>query len=154
MPCIEQALCTLLKTFGAVTAIVGTGADARIRPFRLDQGDIDDNGGVRDSIVIRPVHEDHLNDLSGVGGLVKSRIQVIAISEVPINARTLAEAVRVNGTDPGTGLAGYDGAPDSVTIQSAMLDAKDFAEAPYDDDSDRSFFAVISNYIVEYNETT
>ena len=153
MPCIEQALCTLLKTFDAVTAIVGTGANARIRPFRLDQGDIDDNGGVRDAIVIRPAREEHLNDLQGRGGLVRARMQIIAISEIPLSARALAEAIRTNGQDPGTGLAGHEGTYDGVEIQSAMLDSADFDEAEYGDDSDRSFFAVISNYIVEYTET-
>jgi len=54
------------------------------------------------------------NSLDGRGGLVFADVNVICRAETRAKSRELAEAVRVNGTDPGTGLAGYSGVFDAV----------------------------------------
>lgn len=101
---LHTQLLTLLKTLPAVTAIVGTGSNARIRceGFQLRDG-----ASGRAAILIEVDRQMHLNDLQGRGGLVVGEITITCRAATRAESDALAEAVRSNGTNPGTGLAGY-----------------------------------------------
>lgn len=100
----HSQLVTLLKSLDAVTAIVGAGDAARIRPdgFQKRDGEIG-----RAAILIEVDRQEHLNDLQGRGGLVVGEVTITCRAATRAASDALAEAVRTNGTDPGTGLAGY-----------------------------------------------
>lgn len=89
-----------LLTLSAVTALV----DSRIRPDQRDESD-----GELDSIVIEIPNGEQFNDLDGHGGLVQLDVLVRCISHDVTRSEAIAEAVRTNGTDPGSGLDGYTG---------------------------------------------
>src|ERR1043166_5680038 len=103
---IEQALQTLISGLSAVNGL-GT---VQIRPYKMAQKDLGDSdfGGV---IISVRDQEDQQVDLSGRGGGVASKIGITCIASTFLAAWTLSEAVRTNGTNPGTGLAGYAGTP-------------------------------------------
>ena len=94
---------TLLLTFSAVTDLVGTGDTARIRPERLHQDDDD----TEEAIIVQVDNIEHLNDLTGKGGRIFAYVTLVCRASTQALAEALAEAVRTNDTDPGTGLAGY-----------------------------------------------
>ncbi len=144
---LEVDLRTLLLTFTPVTALVGTGDSARIRPDRLNEADDDS----QPHILIHIVNEEPQNDLSGRGGLVYADVDIECRAKTKAKSRAVAEAVRLNGTDPGTGLAGYTGTPsDTVTdgvledVQTAIIDAKD--------GSDQEYYTTVCRYVVCHQE--
>lgn len=145
---IEQWLRDLLLTFDAVTAIVGSGADARIRPDQLDEAD------KTPAILIELQTIDHMNTLDGLGGLAKAMIHVTCLSEQKAKARQLCEAVRTNNTDPGTGLAGYTGAAGDGYIDSATLERTTVGQRPLFEGGDELIWAVTGEYEVMYQEAT
>jgi hypothetical protein len=72
------------------------------------------------ALVFEIDHEGRENDLEGRGGLVDAQANIICRANTRAEARALAEAVRTNNTDPGTGLAGYAGAFDAVLDDVVM----------------------------------
>lgn len=146
---IEQDLRTLLLTFSAVTAYTGTGASARIRPDKLHQSD-DETAA---HVIIEVDSENPLNTLDGLGGRVYARVTLRSRSRVKSTARALAEAIRTNGTDPGTGLAGYNGTVNSHTLD-AVLDGMQTSFTQDDDGSDNGYYDVFSTYICTWAEDT
>lgn len=148
---IEAALVTLLKSYAAVTAIVGHGDDAHIRPYKLWQKD---NLLESDALLIRVNSENPENDLSHHGGLVVADVSVISCSLTLANARRLAEACRTNMTaNPGEGLEAYDGLSASVQIESIASGTRSPDFVPFSDDSDEGFYIVDAHYSVLYQET-
>lgn len=143
---LEGDIRTALLAMDAVTALVGTSHSARIRPYKLDEGD--DN--TEEHIVIEVDSDDHLNDLTGRGGMVISDVNISCRAMTDEDARALAAAVRVNGTEPGTGLAGYGG---SGTAFDAVLEDTASSEMPFDDGSDRAWYVVDQSYLVIDTET-
>mgnify|MGYP002631519982 CR=1 len=143
---IDDALVAYLKTLTAVTAIVGTGDDARIRPDRLEDSD------TRPCIVIEVEDEDPANDLTGTGGLVFTDVSIYSIARTKAAARALAEAIRLNGTDPGTGLAGCHATAASIQFD-AVLYSTQIDYIPLGDGSSRGNWHVNSLYTVSYQET-
>lgn len=144
---IEATLTTYLKTLGAVTAIVGTGNDARIRPDRLEESDS------RPAIAIEIDDEDPQNSLDGLGGLVYADVSIFSSARTKTAARALAEAIRLNGTDPGTGLAGVcttvGGVQFDAVLESTQVDYKSL-----NDGSGQGNWTVNSLYVVSFTETT
>jgi len=61
--------------------------------------------------------------------------------------------VRTNETDPGTGLAGYNGTV-SGTEYDAVLDDEQTAFTPAADGSDKGYYEIFSNYVMTWAETT
>ena len=106
---IGQDIIAVLRGLSAVTALVGSGTSARI---------YEDNAPRETTaahIIVEVDGDRSLNDLTGKGGLRISDVNLICRSASRVGADALAEAVRTNGTNPGTGLAGYAGATfDSV----------------------------------------
>jgi len=144
---IEESLRTLLKTFDAVTALLGGATNPRIRPDRLDEGD------TLPAIIIEVDDEEQLNDLSGVGGLVRADVNVKCRAATKKGARLLAWAVRTNNTDPGTGLAGYSGEAGDQTIH-AVLDDETPSYTPAGDGRDDGHYDVDMDFTIMFNETT
>lgn len=142
---IEESLRTYLLTLEAVTALVGTGDSARIRPDRLHQDED------LPAVVIEVDYEDHLNDLDGKGGLVYADVNVKCRAETKAVSRQLAEAIRTNDTDPGTGLAGYTGTAGDQTI-GAVLEDETTGFRPAGDGSDRGYYDTDMSFMISYNE--
>lgn len=137
---IEDGLRTLLLSFDAVSAITTT-----IRPDRLNEDD------ELPAIMIELDTEEDQNDLDGLGGLVRSTIMITALANQKTVARALAEAIRVNGTNPGTGLAGYAGpAGDDDTIEGAWRESVTCGYTADEDGQDTGEYAAVSEYVVEY----
>jgi len=143
---IEETLVAFLKSLSAVTAIVGESNAARIRPDRLDQGETL-------PAILMEVDENPQNDLSGIGGLVYSDVTLTCRATTKTAARALAEAVRLNGTDPGTGMAGHHGTVASVTFD-ATLESTVGAFTPKADGSEAGWYDAIATYVVSCAEVT
>ncbi len=141
---VEANLRTFLKTRDAVTAIVGAGDDARIRPDRLGESD------TPPAIIIEVDDENPRNTIDGLGGLVYADVNIQCRAFEKEDARALAEAVRVNGTDPGTGMAGTSQAAFHAVLEntSAAL------FVPEDAASQRGYFVVDCLYTVSFYEVT
>ncbi len=150
MATVEANLRTLLLTFSGVTDLVGTGDAARIRPARLHQ-DKDkipkDKGGV----IIEVDSEDPLNDLDGVGGRVYADVNIKCRAATNEVARTLAESIRRNDTNPGTGLAGYSGTVNATVIDAVLEDTTP-SFTPAGEGNDQGYFDVDCSYNVTYAE--
>lgn len=146
---LEANLRTLLLTFSGVTALTGTGDSARIRPDRLHKDDV--IPATKGAVIIEIDNEDPQNDLSGKGGLVFADVNLVCRAHTKAIARTLAEAIRLNGNDPGTGLAGYSGTVGTDKID-AVLEAVSSTFTPEDDGSDEGWYDVYCSYTVSHTE--
>lgn len=101
---------------------------------------------VTPAIVFEVDVENPQNSLDGRGGLVFADVNVICRAETRAKSRELTEAVRVNGTDPGTGLAGYSGAFDAV------LDDMQSAAVPKNDGSDQHWYDTNMSFTLSWSE--
>jgi hypothetical protein len=145
---IESGLVSLLKSFGAVTAIVGAGTTAKIRPYKLWQKD------ALPAVIVAVNSEEPDNDLSHHGGLVKADVSVIACAAEMIDARALAAACRTNSTsNPGEGLEGFSGLVGDVTINSIASGTRMPNFISFGDDSDEGYYVVDAHYTVIYQES-
>lgn len=142
---LEGDIRAALLDMSAVTALVGTGDSARIRPYKLYK----DDDKSEEHIIIEVDDEEKANDLSGVGGLEFATVTIDCRAITAAQADALAEAVRVNGADPGTGLAGYSGA-----AFDAVLESQAKSIIPFDDASNRTWYVVAQEYTVIDTETT
>lgn len=145
---IEADLRTLLLTFDAVTALTGTGSSARIRPYHIHT----DDDITAEHITIDVDTIRHLNDIDGTSQRIYADVTLRCCAATRTKANALAEAVRVNGTDPGTGLAGYTGTVNGHVFD-AVLEDETTAWEPYSDGSDRGHHVVYQTYTVTMAET-
>jgi hypothetical protein len=146
---IEADLRTALLSFSAVTALVGTSYSARIRPYRLQQ----DDAGTSEHIIIEVDSVEHLNTLDGLGGRVYADVTLRCIAPTLARANTLAEAVRTNNTNPGTGLAGYSGTVNGHQFDAVLMDESvNFVLS--DDGRDEGYYSVLAGYNVTIEEST
>lgn len=132
-----------LLSMSAVTALVGTGADARIRPDLMDESD----DLTLQHILIEIDDETPQNSLDGLGGLVYASVVVSCRALELQDATALAEAVRLNGTDPGTGLAGL-----SAANFEAVLNDQTTSLTLFDDGSQNGWRDVTQNYTISHAE--
>lgn len=144
---VEELLRTLLLTFTPVTALTGTGGAARIRPDRLHQSDDPD----LPAIIMQVDAETPTNRLDGLGGRRFIDVTLVCRARTKAAARTLAEAVRLNGTDPGTGLGGFKGTV-SGTLLDAWLEDRTLAFNPKREGSDEGTYDLFENYVVSFAE--
>lgn len=155
---IEENLRTQLLTFTAVTALVSDRIYPDVVPQLTDADrETMELEGVylRPTIVIDMIEEEPQNTLDGGDGMVIATIAVRCMAQTKKVARQVAEAVRVNGTNPGTGLAGFAGLYD-VTKQpfSAIHARNEFYAEPWEDGGDEWLFEVRAIYQVTFNQTT
>jgi hypothetical protein len=146
---VEADIRTLLLTLSAVTDLVGTGDAARIRPDKLDQADDDS----LQAIIVEVDSEEPALGLDGKGGRVYADVTLRCRARQKSQARAVADAVRTNGTDPGTGLAGYNGTVNGHTLD-AWLEDTQTSFTPADDGSDEGFYDVFCSYRLTFEETT
>ncbi len=144
---LEADLRAYLLTLTPVTALVGTGATARIRPDRLHESD----DRTQPAVIIEVDSEDPENDLMGVGGLVYASVNLRCRALEKEDSRSLAEAIRLNGTDPGTGLAGFSGTAGSMSID-AVLENTSTSFVKDDDGSDQGFYDTNCLYEISHSE--
>lgn len=114
---IGESIRAALLTLSAVTDLVGTGGAARIRPWYAQQDTIPANGSI---IIETQGVRDHSNSLDGLGGREYHDVNILCRAPDKDDCRALAEAVRLNGTDPGTGLAGITITPIDVEIDCVL----------------------------------
>jgi hypothetical protein len=147
MATIEESLATYLLTLSALTGIsgIGTGNSAPIRPDRLaeEDGDI--------GVIIEVDNENKLNDLTGRGGRVMANVNLVCRAPTKKVSRQIAEAIRLNDTDPGTGLAGFGGTVGGLTFD-AWLEDTVTSFIKDDDGSDQGFYDTNCSYMVTYAE--
>lgn len=148
---LESDIRTALAAMSAVTAIVGTGDSARIRTDRLHDGDVWHNNESRPAILVEVDAEEKVNDLSGKGGAAFCGVTVTCYAKTRADARALAEAVRVNGTNPGTGLAGYG---DNSTAFNCIVESVQTTFLPFEDGSEDGWYACVMACEVFATETT
>ena len=143
---IDEKIRTALLAMASVTARTGTGSAARIRTDNLEPRD--QVTATQDAIIIQVDSETPLNDLSGKGGRRMSSVVLVCRGVSRNRARALAEAVRVNGTNPGTGLAGYSGTFD------AWLEDIVASKTPREDGSKNFWYDVNLDFQMTEEETT
>lgn len=144
---VEDEVRKALLAMSAVTAYTGSDTTtARIRPYKLDPSDDE----TEEHIVIEVDSEVRENDLDGLGGLPLCDVNVSCRAKTRTLANALAEAVRTNGTNPGTGLAGYGG---SGTEFHSWLESEVPSLIRYDDNSDRKWHTIEMHFKVQYSET-
>jgi hypothetical protein len=141
---IEEAIRAYLKTLTAVAAITDV-----IRVDRLVMKEARDGAA---AIVIGIDQELFDNTTAGVCEQVEAKITIGCVSEDEAVARQLALAVRKNGTDPGTGLAGCQVTSGSLPFQ-AMLERRWVSGVPLPDGRDSGLFCAYADYAVFYYET-
>lgn len=144
---VEADLRTLLLTFNTVTTLVGTGDAARIRPDKLDQSDDDS----LQAIIIEVDDERPQNTLAGTSLRRYADVTLRCQARTKAQARAVAAAVKLNGTDPGTGLAGYTGTVNG-TLYSIYLEDEQTSMSPVEEGSDEAYYDVYSNYVVTWAE--
>jgi hypothetical protein len=146
---VEADLRTFLLTLNTVTALVGTGDAARIRPDVLWEED----DKTEEAIIIEVDNEDILTTIDGKGGRRMADVTLRCRARTKAEARALSEAVRVNGADPGTGMAGMVETING-TVYDAWLEDEQLSATPVAEGSDQFYYDVFSNYRVTWLETT
>ncbi len=145
---IVESLVAALKAMSAVTDLVGTGNDARIAAWLKQDVTIPENG----TIIVELDSTDHKNDLLGQGGLEYHDINILARAPTASAASVLAEAIRVNGTDPGTGLAGFSDTPLTTLVDATLIDTTGPIVAVRDDGSTLPYFDINMTFECSQNE--
>jgi hypothetical protein len=153
---LEDALATLI---GGLTAVQAMRPNIPIRPFKLA---VSDNLNCGPAVIIAPQGEEHENDLSGRGGAVTWTGFIRCVGEKWHDCRALAEAIRSNNTDPGTGLAGFagtvsvplpDGSSATFELEIVTYDKKEFSFIFQTDASDEGDYVIDATLTCNYQET-
>ena len=145
---VVESLRVALLAMAAVDSLIESDG-SRIRP-RLPQDLAIPAGGV--VIIELDGNDGRTNDLQGRGGLPYHDVNILVRAPQGEDARALAEAIRVNGTDPGTGLAGYSDTPIDVLIDATLASTTGPTEVTRDDGSARPFWDVNMLFEVSHNE--
>ncbi len=145
---VVQSLCAKLLTMTAVTDLVGTGNDARIESELAQDVSVPANG----TIVVELDSTNPSNDLGGLGGLDYHDVNILVRAPTPAAATALAEAIRRNGTDPGTGLAGYSGTPIDTKIDATLEGTTGPTKITRGDGSARPWWDINMSFEVSHNE--
>jgi hypothetical protein len=132
-PQLETAIRSVLKSLPAVTAIVGEGDAARIRPDVLDEDDVLPAIGIE----VRADEERNALDESDDAG--RADVAVICRATTRRASRELANAARTNNTTPSSGLAGWEGIAGGLTL-SLIFDSQETGFTEADDASGTGWY--------------
>lgn len=149
---IEKSIRSKLLLQSSVTAIVGSGTSARIRPYKLWQkDDITESPAV----VIRVNREEDQNDMEYEGGLIIADVSVVAIAMELEDTRDLAKRIKTNNTNPGTGLAHgeWNTLAVPLNVQSCCCLYTEYDFIFFGDDSDEGYYVADTHYTIIYDET-
>lgn len=157
---VEEMIRAQLLAFGAVTDLVGDRVYPDVIPQLTDaERELMRGEGVylRPTIVIDMIDETPQNTLDGGDGMVIATVSVRCVAQTKKTARKVSQAVRVNGTNPGSGLAGFNGLTD-ISAEKQQISAvhirNEFAAEPWPDGNDEYLFEVASIYEVTYYQVT
>lgn len=145
---VGESIIAALKSMSAVTTLVGSGNDARIYSWLSQKRTIPAKG----VIVVELDTTEHMNDLLGQGGLEYHDVNILVRAPEIAEANALAEAIRVNGTDPGTGLAGYSDTPIDVLIDATLVSTIGPTPVTREDGSANAYWDVNMAFTVSQNE--
>jgi hypothetical protein len=123
-----------------------------VRPYKIPQSEFKAGTGAL-AVIVESPEETHQNDLDGRGGGVSAAASVEAVAEVFDDAWNLAEIIRTNGTNPGTGLAGFTGTVAGSWIQRISVDVTHKGFVAYEDGSDEGYYFVRHDLTVDFSET-
>jgi hypothetical protein len=157
---VEELIRTQLLRFSAVTALVEDRIYPDVVPQLTDAEAREMKAQaiyLRPTIVIDMLEETPQNTLDGGDGMVVASVSIRCIAQTKKVARQLAEAVRVNGTDPGTGLAGFNGLTDIDDEKeevSAIHLRNMFDAMQWEDGGDEWVFEVAAIYEITYYQVT
>ena len=132
---IEAGLRSLLLTKSEVTNLVGSV----VRVVKLREKD------TFPAVTITCQNSEHLNDLSGLGGLVKSDVQFLCMAKTLEEARELAKQVRLT-------ISGYKGPALAEDITAVVVDTTTSDWVSLDDASDTGVYSVDLNCTVWHHE--
>lgn len=142
---IHDAIVAKLQTLSAVTALTTI-----IRALQFDERDELQSGlGIAVQVDNRKPITEESTFISGKSDLVRASVVIACVSGNHTKAWNLAEAVRVNGTDPGTGLGGIRVRTGGLNFD-AVWEEDSSGYIPNEDGSDSGLFAVHSTYTVMY----
>ncbi len=143
-PTLEQAVRAMLLSFDAVTDLVGQ----TIRPDILDRADNPP------AILIQVEDEIIAEDIEGRGGLVTATVTIEVLHYTRLGSRQLEQAIRTNGTDPGTGLQGYVGLVGQFDVRGSSLARRKPFFVERQTDEDRDWYGIACQYTIDYQEIT
>ena len=132
---IEAGLRALLLTKSEITNLVS----GRVRVVKLRQNDD------FPAIVINAPNTDHVNDLTGVGGLCQSSVSFMCMAKTLEDARELAKQLRLV-------VSGYQGPALREDITAVIVDTTTSDWVSLDDASDAGVFSVDVNCTVWHHE--
>ena len=113
---LAEDIRSALLTFGAVTALVGTGSSSRIYPDAFDENEV-----TMPAILVEVDSDDPQNDLSGRGGLRIGMVTITCRAATRQGSVALADAVLGNGMNPQTGLRAYAGSSWDVDTVNSIV---------------------------------
>ncbi len=146
---LDEDIRTALLTLASVTARCGTGSAARIRTDNLEPADKDQITSTQDAIIIQVDSETPLNSLDGKGGRRMASFVLVCRAVSRKRARALAEAVRTNNTNPGTGLAGYSSSTLDMWLEDIQMSLTEKG-----DGSKAWWYDVNLDFMATFAETT
>ena len=123
-----------------------------VRPYKIQQTEFRAGTGAL-AVIVESPEETHQNDLDGRGGGISAQASVEAVAEVFDDAWNLAEILRTNNANPGTGLAGYTGTVAGSWVQRISVDTTRKGFVPYEDGSDEGYYYVRHELTVDFSET-
>jgi len=137
---IDAALRTILANDADVTALVGSGSNARIYPMLVPEN------GTYPCITYQEISYIIPRGLVNAAGPATSRYQFNCWARTALAAKELAEAVR-------GGLDGYQGAVGGISFQLVrMVNRNDTLEESADQELERAF-GVMLDFLATYVET-
>ncbi len=145
---IEEDIRTALLAMSAVADFNGSGsADEMV--IRYGHQEVDDD--ITDPHIIIDIDSDAPEtDLSGSGGLNYAELTITCRALTMALSKSLATAVKLNGTSPGTGLMGFG---DNTTAFNAIqLNHEVRSQEGFGDNSERFWDVTIQDWTVGYNE--
>lgn len=143
---IEEKVRDALVAMSAVTAKVGTGSSARIYPDTFPETLKFAN---LPAICVQVDTADTSNYLGGAGSLTFAELTVICRDDKREDAHSLAEAVKWNGANPGTGLTSH-----SSTLTVETFDSEVPSYTPADDGSSRGYYDINLVFTISFAEQT
>lgn len=141
---IETAIIAVLESLAAVTALVSQRIYA----------DDAEPGEELPYIIVNTVRESSSDqsDLQGNALLWDAEVHIECYGRTRSLARDIEEAVRFNGTDPGTGLQGYEGNTGQGTIEAAWSDDIDSGYLEPASEEDTGKYVTVATYTVQYTK--
>ena len=137
---IFNEISAALLTMPAVTSLVGSN------PLTCRIWNSWERVNAYPCLVIEIDKEEEQNDLGGVPDLVVAEVTITARDNSEAGAHALQQAVRNNGTSPGTGLAGYHGTFDAV------LDDTVRSSTPKDTGGTANWYDQVMTFTMLWNE--